>query len=341
MTPPPPRARSRVALPLKSSAWASSATTACEPSPSGWAPRSSRSLTARANLSGRRPAACPPRRRPGPRRGNEVLLVRPRRDRIERGRPTERSVRRESRDGKRSHRSREGLNGRVGGCTRKGAGELALLVLDERPDVVVGIGIGRDVDARGASGRPRAPPRRDGGATARASGSGFGSGSGSGSGGAGARPGRSGRRSRSRSYAARRILSLVISSFDDWSLACGGARRRGGGFSALSLFERAREGRVTRSCQQLRVSRTAVSFCCRRIALTMAACFSALTAMSARRRDSLTSARSCEGAEGGEAGVAAQLCFRTTGGREGAVYRTFPLWRASSWLATISRCWIA
>ena len=171
---------------------------------------------------------------------------------------------------------------------------------------------------------------------ARAS-SGPGFGSGFGSGGAGEGAGRSGRRSRSRSYAARRILSLVISSFDDWSLACGGARRRGGGFSALSLFERAGEG-LTRSC---RVSRTAVSFCCRRIALTMAACFSALTAMSARRRDSLTSARSCEGAEGGEAGVAAQLCFRTTGGREGAVYRTFPLWRASSWLATISRCWIA
>ena len=168
------------------------------------------------------------------------------------------------------------------------------------------------------------------------------SGPGFGSGGAGEGAGRSGRRSRSRSYAARRILSLVISSFDDWSLACGGARRRGGGFSALSLFERAREGSpargLTRSC---RVSRTAVSFCCRRIALTMAACFSALTAMSARRRASLTSARSCEGAEGGGAGVAAQLCFRTTGGREGAVYRTFPLWRASSWLATISRCWIA
>ena len=42
------------------------------------------------------------------------------------------------------------------------------------------------------------------------------------------------------------------------------------------------------------VSRTALSFCCRRIALTIAACFSALTAMSARRRDSKTSARSCE-----------------------------------------------
>jgi hypothetical protein len=37
-----------------------------------------------------------------------------------------------------------------------------------------------------------------------------------------------------------------------------------------------------------------LSFCCRRIALTIAACFSALTAMSARRRDSKTSARSCE-----------------------------------------------
>ena len=172
----------------------------------------------------------------------------------------------------------------------------------------------------------------DFGRTRASSGSGSGSGSGFGS----------GRRSCSRSYAARRISSLVISSFDDWSLDCGGARRRGGGFSALSLFERAREGSpargLTRSC---RVSRTAVSFCCRRIALTMAACFSALTAMSARRRASLTSARSCEGAEGGGAGVAAQLCFRTTGGREGAVYRTFPLGRASSWLATISRCWIA
>ena len=190
--------------------------------------------------------------------------------------------------------------------------------------------------------RERPPPRAPAATTsegceparARARLLGLGLGLGFGSGGG---AGRSGRRSRSRSYAARRILSLVISSFDDWSLACGGARRRGGGFSALSLFERAREG-LTRSC---RVSRTAVSFCCRRIALTMAACFSALTAMSARRRDSLTSARSCEGAEGGGAGVAAQLCFRTTGGREGAVYRTFPLWRASSWLATIRRCWIA
>ena len=41
---------------------------------------------------------------------------------------------------------------------RKGAGELAPLVLDERPDVVVGIG--RDVDARGAGGRRRGRRRR-------------------------------------------------------------------------------------------------------------------------------------------------------------------------------------
>ena len=59
-TPPPPRPRSRVASPLTTSAWALSVTTACEFSPSGWAPRSSRSSTARAGPSGRRPAACPP-----------------------------------------------------------------------------------------------------------------------------------------------------------------------------------------------------------------------------------------------------------------------------------------
>ena len=52
------------------------------------------------------------------------------------------------------------MNGRVGGRARKGAGELALLVVDERPDVVVGIGIGCDVDARGASGRRRGRRRR-------------------------------------------------------------------------------------------------------------------------------------------------------------------------------------
>ena len=133
------------------------------------------------------------------------------------------------------------------------------------------------------------------------------------------RRGALGRRSRSRSYAARRILSRVISSFDDWSLACGGARRRGGGFSALSssyLNSRERESSwgLTSSC---RVSRTAVSFCCRRIALTMAACFSALTAMSARRRDSLTSARSCEGAEVVGRGLQHSCVFEQRAGGKG------------------------
>ena len=240
------------------------------------------------------------------------------------------------------------MNGRVGGRARKGAGELALLVVDERPDVVVGIGIGCDVDARGASGRRRGRRRRR---RLRKGASRLGLGRGLLLGlGLGLRLRLGWRRG---ALGPALALALVRGETDLQPrylvvrrLELGRRRRASKGrrvFSAfVVVFELAREGsRVRGLTSSCRVSRTAVSFCCRRIALTMAACFSALTAMSARRRDSLTSARSCEGAEGGGAGVAAQLCFRTTGGREGAVYRTFPLWRASSWLATIRRCWIA
>ena len=100
--------------------------------------------------------------------------------------------------------------------------------------------------------------------------------------------------SRSRSCAARRILSLVISSFDELSFACGGREEARGGYLNAGL-NGANSGSSGGIRTRIRlVSRTALSFCCRRIALTIAACFSALTAMSARRRDSKTSARSCE-----------------------------------------------
>jgi len=97
--------------------------------------------------------------------------------------------------------------------------------------------------------------------------------------------------SRSRSCAASRILSLVISSFDELSFACGGREEARGGYLNAGVKRESSGGIRTR---MRLVSRTALSFCCRRIALTIAACFSALTAMSARRRDSKTSARSCE-----------------------------------------------
>ena len=228
----------------------------------------------------------------------------------------------------------------------EGRGELALLVVDERPDVVVGVGIGCDVDARDDAAAAGAAADDDFGRVRAGSGSGAGCCSGSGFG--------LGRRGWRRGALGPALALALVRGETDLEprylvvrrLELGLRRRAAKGrrvFSAfVVVFELAREGsRVRGLTSSCRVSRTAVSFCCRRIALTMAACFSALTAMSARRRDSLTSARSCEGAEGGGAGVAAQLCFRTTGGREGAVYRTFPLWRASSWLATIRRCWIA
>ena len=216
---------------------------------------------------------------PGPRGRDQVLGVGPERGRVE----------------------ALGLKGRDGGVGgRRGdgrAGKLALFLFDERPDVVWVVG---DVDAGGSDGSGRR-----GGGFERLGGSPVATRCGLGLGlllglGLGLRRGR-----RDAWALAVVLFTLAVvrgeSDLEPRDLVVRRAelRLRGAGGSSGGYLNAGVKGANRESSGGIRtrirlVSRTALSFCWRRIALTIAACFSALTAMSARRRDSKTSARSCE-----------------------------------------------